>query len=345
MYKFGENGVYKTQIRNAKRVVEAVMWDLYFCHKEPFANYLYVPQWSADYDKIAAWLTDNDGRGLLLAGGVGNGKTMMIRSVIPYIIRSCYGLVIHYSTAVQLASDEEKKRRKRFEVVLDAVDDLGTEDIRTYYGQVEIPFAMILDEVDQKGGLIIASTNMSIESLKAKYGERTYDRMLKSLKFVSFTGDSLRSHPLRVDKLDFTQQKNYNERLDEWLAWRSLVDDEVGQRLRDQQWKKRENLWRWERAKECGLTLEEWVRTKTTDEHYLRELWMKDKEKGGLPDFTCWLGSHGLPLGTNVEEKVAQVMKNVYKVKNTRGESPIDWFDFKKPGRHIIDAASLVSVN
>ncbi len=55
MGKFGENGVFRTQIRDAKAVVEAVMWDLYFTHKEPFMNPLYVPQWKADYDKIADW--------------------------------------------------------------------------------------------------------------------------------------------------------------------------------------------------------------------------------------------------------------------------------------------------
>ncbi len=124
--KFGENGVFRIQVFDPERLLRFAMTDLYCRHKEPFADPMYVPQWKPDYDEIADWLRDNEGKGLLISGSVGNGKTMMIRSVLPFLINRMFGRVVHYCQATQMASDEEVRRRKGYKVVLDAVDDLGT---------------------------------------------------------------------------------------------------------------------------------------------------------------------------------------------------------------------------
>ena len=44
----------------------------------------------------------------------------------------------------------------------------------------------------KKGKLLILTTNLSIDELREKYGERTVDRLRAITKTVLFTGESLR---------------------------------------------------------------------------------------------------------------------------------------------------------
>ena len=40
-------------------------------------------KWNTDYEKIVQWLTDNKGRGLMLVGGCGVGKTLIGMRIFP----------------------------------------------------------------------------------------------------------------------------------------------------------------------------------------------------------------------------------------------------------------------
>ena len=44
-------------------------------------------EWLAEYDQIINWLTDNQGKGLLLIGPPGVGKSEICMKVIPLIFR------------------------------------------------------------------------------------------------------------------------------------------------------------------------------------------------------------------------------------------------------------------
>ena len=43
--------------------------------------------WLPEYDKVAAWLSDNNGKGLLLFGNCGRGKSLITRYAIPMLLR------------------------------------------------------------------------------------------------------------------------------------------------------------------------------------------------------------------------------------------------------------------
>ena len=72
------------------------------------------------------------------------------------------------------------------------IDDVGTENISNIYGNKRIPFMELCDAMEQQGKLLICSTNLNVEELKQKYGERTIDRLRATTKFVTFEGESLR---------------------------------------------------------------------------------------------------------------------------------------------------------
>ena len=72
------------------------------------------------------------------------------------------------------------------------VDDIGTENLSVKYGEKRLAFAELTDEAEKKGKLLILTTNLSIDELREKYGERTVDRLRAITKTVLFTGVSLR---------------------------------------------------------------------------------------------------------------------------------------------------------
>lgn len=72
------------------------------------------------------------------------------------------------------------------------VDDIGTESLSVKYGEKRLAFAELADETEKKGKLLIITTNLSIDELREKYGERTIDRLKAITRTVLFSGESLR---------------------------------------------------------------------------------------------------------------------------------------------------------
>lgn len=72
------------------------------------------------------------------------------------------------------------------------VDDIGTENLSVKYGEKRLAFAELADEAEKKGKLLILTTNLSIDELREKYGERTIDRLRAITRTVLFSGESLR---------------------------------------------------------------------------------------------------------------------------------------------------------
>ena len=72
------------------------------------------------------------------------------------------------------------------------IDDVGTENLSVKYGDKRLAFAELADEAEKKGKLLILTTNLTIDELREKYGERTIDRLRAITKTVLFSGVSLR---------------------------------------------------------------------------------------------------------------------------------------------------------
>ena len=156
--------------------------------------------WLPAYDDVAAWLTDNRGRGLLCVGGNGLGKTMLCQYIIPVILYKNMGLVVTCSTAMQMVREPDSLLTRR----LLSIDDIGVEPLETVsHGTRRIAFSEIVDASERIGSLLILSTNLrtsaatdasgvAIPSIQDRYGLRTYDRLRGAVKSVVFTGKSMR---------------------------------------------------------------------------------------------------------------------------------------------------------
>jgi DNA replication protein DnaC len=175
-----EEKVY-INIPNAREVLENSF--KYFLSKE---NKDLV--WLPEYEEIVKWIEDNDGRGLLLFGPCGLGKSLLSRYVIPSILFAFYDRICTIKSALQLNLSIDEVLEKK----IISIDDLGTESILNDYGNKRLPIAELLDTAEQQGKLLIISTNLDGAEIKNRYGSRVLERIISTTKRIEFKGDSLR---------------------------------------------------------------------------------------------------------------------------------------------------------
>lgn len=141
-----------------------------------------------NYRPIVDWMTDNKGKGLLMFGGCGLGKSVIGMYILPLLIKDVHKKVVNIFSAQEL----NKKIDEILKLHIIYIDDIGTEDNLNSYGNKRMPFAELCDDAEKKGKLLILTTNLSIDELTERYGDRVVDRLIATTKAVPFTGDSLR---------------------------------------------------------------------------------------------------------------------------------------------------------
>lgn len=141
-----------------------------------------------NYRPVVDWMTNNKGKGLLMFGGCGLGKSIIGMYILPLLIKDVHHKVVNIFTAIEL----NQKIDEILKLHIIYIDDIGTEDNLNSYGNKRMPFAELCDAAEKKGKLLILSTNLSIEELTARYGDRVVDRLISTVKAVPFIGDSLR---------------------------------------------------------------------------------------------------------------------------------------------------------
>lgn len=141
-----------------------------------------------NYRPIVDWMTDNKGKGLLMFGGCGLGKSVIGMYILPLIIKDVNKKVVNIFSAQEL----NQKIDEILKLHIVYVDDIGTEDNLNSYGNKRMPFAELCDAAEKKGKLLILTTNLSIDELTQRYGDRVVDRLIATTKAVPFVGDSLR---------------------------------------------------------------------------------------------------------------------------------------------------------
>lgn len=157
--------------------------DKYSCGENNHAEWI-----EKNYRPIVEWMTDNKGKGLLITGSCGLGKTLIAKHILPLLIRDSCRRVINIFTAQELNTkiDEILKLHTIY------IDDIGTESVSKIYGNVRCTFSELCDAAEQRGKLLMITTNLTASELEEKYGERTLDRLRAITKFVAFSGTSLR---------------------------------------------------------------------------------------------------------------------------------------------------------
>lgn len=144
--------------------------------------------WLPEYEKVASWLSGNDGRGLFLYGNCGRGKSILCRYALPAILLKYAGKVVSVFDIQDMNKDVDLVLSKH----IISLDDIGTEEISIKYGERRMAFAEIMDAAEKHGKLVIVSTNLSEDDLRERYGDRVLDRIKATTTRVLFKGESLR---------------------------------------------------------------------------------------------------------------------------------------------------------
>lgn len=145
-------------------------------------------EWLSEYEEVSDWLSDNKGRGLLCYGNCGRGKSLICWKIIPLLLNHyCHKIVACYD-AQQMNADIDAVKQKHIVYI----DDIGTENVSVKFGEKRLAFCEIVDEAEKRGKLLILTTNLSLDEISQKYGERTMDRLVAITTRVKFKGGSLR---------------------------------------------------------------------------------------------------------------------------------------------------------
>lgn len=152
-------------------------------------------QWLPAYDRVARWLEDNKGRGLLCVGTSGLGKSLVCQRVLPAILQQ-HGVVQCKATDMPERIDELLKAR----CVI--IDDLGREPVEyKKYGNIRKPFFELCDAAEQQGILLIITTSLSTtpvsdprypDSIEHRYGTEVTSRLRSLVLAVEFRGSDMR---------------------------------------------------------------------------------------------------------------------------------------------------------
>jgi DNA replication protein DnaC len=145
--------------------------------------------WLPEYDKVADWLSDNNGKGLFLYGSCGRGKSLLVRYAIPMLFRGfCRRFVYVVDCGTTQQNIDEILRRKFI-----ALDDIGTEVDRKDFGTLRNVVVEAINKAqDDTGTMLIISSNLSAEAIRDRYGDRILDRIKYLCRRVAFNGKSLR---------------------------------------------------------------------------------------------------------------------------------------------------------
>jgi DNA replication protein DnaC len=140
----------------------------------------------SDYDEVIDWMVDTKGRGLILMGECGLGKSTILNYVIPAIFRTKTNKVLKSIPAKELGIIERNK--SPFIII----DDLGTESIKNDYGTKIDAVADAISYAEDSSKTLLMTTNLKPKELKERYDDRTLDR-LRKCKVVIIKGKSFRN--------------------------------------------------------------------------------------------------------------------------------------------------------
>jgi len=138
------------------------------------------------YDEIIEWLVDTKGRGLMMMGDCGLGKSTILNYVIPAIFRTKTNKLLTSTPAKELGEIE------RSSASFIIIDDLGTESIKNDYGTKIDAVADAISYAEDSSKTLLITTNLKPNKLKERYDDRTLDR-LRKCKVVVIKGKSFRN--------------------------------------------------------------------------------------------------------------------------------------------------------
>ena len=147
-------------------------------------TYTHLPE----YDHVIDWMTDSKGKGLLLTGDCGRGKSIILTGVIPALMFQLFKKVLNNYRACEIVEKCDLISRQW----AISIDDVGIEPTIKDYGENIEGFNSIVDAAEARIAPLFISTNLTSSEILERYGERTFDRLFRLCKVIKFNGESFR---------------------------------------------------------------------------------------------------------------------------------------------------------
>lgn len=141
-------------------------------------------------NRVARWLYSSNQRGLILMGSMGNGKSTMLRVIDRLFKSTCT-----FGDAQDIFEHFKRSQgsMRYWEEPLLLIDDMGIEPVRCLiYGEEYFPISRLLLHRYDKQLTTIIATNLGIEEIEARYGDRVVDRMKETFSVITYEHESYR---------------------------------------------------------------------------------------------------------------------------------------------------------
>lgn len=143
----------------------------------------------AGIDAVTSWVQDNIHRWLILYGSLGNGKTTMLHALKTVFRPACF-------ISAQKIFDYYKAFETLPEIpdaALLLIDDLGIEPVQCkIYGEDRNPLTELLLHRYSSRATTVIATNLAIEDIQARYGDRIADKMAEIATAILYDAPSYR---------------------------------------------------------------------------------------------------------------------------------------------------------
>lgn len=145
-------------------------------------------EWMSEYDKVAKWMVNSEGKGLNLTGDPGRLKTVITSLALPLLFHAKFKMTVRPVDSFNI--EESYGYFNQSPIVI--VDDIGAEPPVNDYGIRREPFNTLVDFCEKKSKVLIITNNLSSSVIQERYGIRTLDRLDLLCKPIKFTGESFR---------------------------------------------------------------------------------------------------------------------------------------------------------
>lgn len=172
-------------------------------------RFVETPEFTEHIDTAARWLCGRGRVGLMMAGGIGNGKTTLMKAIGGlfdyYTVYADIDInkntplrveMVHATELARLNRDDYGKYKKLCDCPLLALDDLGQEPAEVLdFGNVDTPAANLLCVRYEKQLPTMVTTNLSAtgkDNLRSRYGDRVADRVNEMFNVLAFKSPTFR---------------------------------------------------------------------------------------------------------------------------------------------------------